>query len=49
MATQEILTIIVCCVSLVFLQILKYYIVKCHVLERKVRALSYQKEQYEIS
>jgi hypothetical protein len=35
------LIVLVCCVSLIFLQILKCYIVRCHTLERKLRVLSY--------
>jgi hypothetical protein len=44
MTTEETLLVVVCCVSLICLQILKYYMVRCHTLERKVRVLSYDSD-----
>jgi len=39
MTTDKILLITVCCVGLILLQILKYYVIRCHKLERKLRAI----------
>lgn len=42
--TQTILIVLVCSMSLIFLQILKYYIARCIILERKLKALTCQKD-----
>lgn len=48
MTIENILLISVCCVGLIFLQILKYYIIRCHTLERKLKVLNYHSKSSEL-
>ena len=49
MTIENILTVLVCCVSLIFLQVLKYYVIKCHTLECKLKRLSHHSESLDLN